>query len=42
MNNDNVPRKNSQKNDGTKIDDYHTYILELVENMPKYLISRKN
>ena len=41
MNNDNAPRKNSQNNDDTKIEDYHPYISELVENMPKYWISGK-
>ena len=41
-NNNNVPRKNSQKNADTKIEDSHPYIVELVEVMPKYRISGKN
>ena len=38
-NNENLPRKNSQKNSDTKIEDSQPYIAELVENMPKYRIS---
>ena len=41
MDNDNVPRKNSQKNADTKIEAPPPYITELVEIMPKYWISGK-
>ena len=40
--NENVPRKNSQKIADILIEDFHLYIAELVENMPKYRISGKN
>ena len=41
MNNENVLRKNSQKNADAKIEYSHPYIGELVQNMPKYHISSK-
>ena len=41
MNNENVPRKNSQKFSDIKIEDYHPYIAEQVKNMPKHRISGK-
>ena len=34
--------KNSQKIADILIEDFHLYIAELVENMPKYRISGKN
>ena len=42
MNNENVPKNNSQESSETKIENSHHYIAELVENMPKYYISGKN
>ena len=36
-----VPRNNPEKNTYTKIEDSYPYIAELVQNMPKYLISGK-
>ena len=41
MNYENAPRKNPQKNDDIKIEDSHPYIAKLVQNMPKYRVSRK-
>ena len=38
----NTPRKNMKKNYDTKIEDYHPYIAELVNIMPKYRVSGKN
>ena len=35
MNNENAPRKNSQKSTEIEIGDYHPYRAELVQNMPK-------
>ena len=40
-NNENVPRKNSQKNADTKIEDSNLYIAELVENILKCCIPGK-
>ena len=34
--NENVPRKNLQKNADTKIEDSHPYIAKLVQNMPEH------
>ena len=40
-NNDKIPRKKSQENADTKIEDSHPYKSELVVNIPKYWISKK-
>ena len=40
--NKNVPRKKLQKNADTKIEYFHPYTAELVQNIPKYRISDKN